>query len=126
MLAAVAGIAVGHLVAGLLDPASSPVLAVGSAVIDATPTPVKEWAVARFGTHDKPILLASVTVVTLLASAAAGVLARRRTWPGVAFVLLLTGLATLAAVLRPVATPVDAVPGVRRGRGRGRGPDRPG
>ena len=42
MLAAVAGIAVGHLVAGLLDPASSPVLAVGSAVIDATPTPVKE------------------------------------------------------------------------------------
>jgi DMSO/TMAO reductase YedYZ molybdopterin-dependent catalytic subunit len=112
VLAAVAGIAVGHLVAGLLDPASSPVLAVGSAVIDATPTPVKEWAVARFGTRDKPILLAGVTVVTLLAAAAAGVLARRRTWPGIAFVLLLTGLATLAAVLRPVATPVDAVPGL--------------
>ncbi len=112
VLAAVTGIAVGHLVAGLLDPASSPVLAVGSAVIDATPTPVKEWAVARFGTSDKPILLASVTVVTLLAAAAAGVLARRRTWPGVAFVLLLSGLATVAAVSRPVATPVDAVPGV--------------
>jgi DMSO/TMAO reductase YedYZ molybdopterin-dependent catalytic subunit len=112
VLAAVAGIAVGHLVAGLLDPASSPVLAVGSAVIDATPTPVKEWAVARFGSRDKPVLLMSVTVVTLLASAASGVLARRRTWPGVAFVLLLSGLATLAAVLRPVATPVDAVPGV--------------
>ena len=126
VLAAVAGIAVGHLVAGLLDPASSPVLAVGSTVIDATPTPVKEWAVARFGTHDKPILLGSVTVVTLLAAAAAGVLARRRTWPGIAFVLLLTGLATLAAVLRPVATPVDAVPGgVAAVVGRRR-PDRPG
>ena len=112
VLAAVAGIAVGHLVAGLLDPASSPVLAVGSAVIDATPTPVKEYAVAQFGTRDKPILLGSVTVVTLLASAVAGVLARRRTWLGVAFILLLTGLATLAALTRPVAAPVDALPGV--------------
>jgi hypothetical protein len=112
VLAAVAGIAVGHLVAGLLDPASSPVLAVGSAVIDATPTPVKEYAVARFGTRDKPILLGSVTVVTLLASAVAGVLARRRSWLGVVFILLLTGLATLAALTRPVAAPVDALPGV--------------
>ena len=118
MLAAVAGIAVGHLVAGLLDPASSPVLAVGSTVIDATPTPVKEWAVAQFGTNDKPILLGSVTVVTLLASAAAGVLARAAPGRGSRSCLLLTGLATLAAVLRPVATPVDAVPG--RGRGRRR------
>jgi DMSO/TMAO reductase YedYZ molybdopterin-dependent catalytic subunit len=111
VLAAVAGIAVGHLVAGALDPAASPVLAVGSAVIDATPTSVKEYAVARFGTRDKPILLASVTVVTLLASAAAGVLARRRTVLGVGFVILLTGLATLAAVHRPVATAADALPG---------------
>jgi DMSO/TMAO reductase YedYZ molybdopterin-dependent catalytic subunit len=112
VLAAVAGIAVGHLVAGLLDPASSPVLAVGSAVIDATPTPVKEWAVARFGTSDKPLLLAGVIAVTLLAAAASGVLARRRLWPGVVFVLMLSGLATLAALLRPVATPVDAAPGL--------------
>jgi DMSO/TMAO reductase YedYZ molybdopterin-dependent catalytic subunit len=112
ILAAVAGIAAGHLVAGLLDPASSPVLAVGSAVIDATPTPVKEYAVARFGTSDKPILLVSVTVATLVASAAAGVLARRRTWLGVGFILLLTATATLAAVSRPVAPATDTLPGV--------------
>jgi len=112
VLAAVVGIAFGHLVAGFTNPAASPVLAVGSTVIDATPTPVKEFAVAQFGTNDKPILLASVTVVTLLAAALAGVLAARRVALGVAVIVLLTGLATAAALTRPVATPLDALPGL--------------
>lgn len=112
MLAALAGIAVGHLVASFVNPAASPVLAVGSTVIDATPTPVKEFAVARFGTNDKPILLASVTLGTLAAAAVAGVLTRRRPALGIGFLLVLTGLATAAAITRPVAAPVDALPGV--------------
>ena len=112
VLAAIAGIAAAHLVAGLTNPAASPVLAVGSVVIDLTPTPVKEYAFAQFGTADKPILLATVTLVTLVAAAVAGALSRRRVWLGVAFIVLLTGLATAAAVLRPVATPSDAIPGV--------------
>jgi hypothetical protein len=49
VLAAVGGITAAHLVAGLTNPAASPVLAVGSAVIDATPTPVKECAVGNRG-----------------------------------------------------------------------------
>ena len=53
VLAAAAGMAVGHLVAAFVNPSASPVLAVGSTVIDATPTPVKEWAVQNFGTADK-------------------------------------------------------------------------
>ena len=112
LLAAIGGIASAHLVAGLTNPAASPVLAVGSVVIDATPTPVKEFAVAHFGTADKPILLATVTLVTLVAAAVAGALSRRRVWLGVGFIVVLTGLATAAAVLRPVATPSDAIPGV--------------
>jgi len=112
LLAAIAGIASAHLVAGLINPAASPVLAVGSVVIDATPTPVKEYAVAQFGTADKPILLASVTLVTLIAAALAGVLSRRRIGLGIAFILLLTGLATAAALTRPVAAPSDALPGL--------------
>ncbi|HEU5320220.1 MAG TPA: oxidoreductase, partial [Methylomirabilota bacterium] len=111
-LAAVAGIAVGNLVAALVSPASSPVLAVGSAVIDATPTPVKEWAVATFGNADKPILVGSVSIATLLLAAAIGLVARRRL--GVALVLLvvLTGLAGTAALLQPTAAPVDVLPGL--------------
>ena len=112
VLAAVAGIASAHLVAGLTNPAASPVLAVGSVVIDLTPTPVKEYAVAQFGTSDKPILLASVTLVTLIAAAIAGALSRRRVWLGIGFIVLLTGLATAAAVTRPVAAPSDAIPGL--------------
>ncbi len=112
VLAAIGGIASAHLVAGLTNPAASPVLAVGSVVIDATPTPVKEYAVAQFGTSDKPILLATVTLVTLIAAAAAGALSRRRVWLGIGFIVLLTGLATAAAITRPVAAPADAIPGV--------------
>ena len=78
MLAAIVGIAAGHLVAALIDPASSPVLAIGSTVIDLTPTPVKEWAVAQFGTADKPILVGSVLAGAILLAAIGGVLARRR------------------------------------------------
>ena len=112
VLAAIGGIAAAHLVAGLTNPAASPVLAVGSVVIDATPTSVKEYAVAQFGTADKPILLATVTLVTLVAAAVAGALSRRRVWLGIGFIVLLTGLATAAALTRPVAAPLDAIPGV--------------
>ena len=45
VLATLAGMSAGHLVAAAMNPASSPVLAVGSTVIDLTPTPMKEWAV---------------------------------------------------------------------------------
>jgi DMSO/TMAO reductase YedYZ molybdopterin-dependent catalytic subunit len=110
ILAAVAGIAAGHLVAGFLAPASSPVLAIGSTVIDLTPTPVKEWAIATFGTNDKLILQGSVLVVTLVLAAVAGLLARRRLPLAVGFIMLLTGLAGAAALLRPAARPLDALP----------------
>jgi len=112
VLAAIGGTASAHLVAGLTNPAASPVLAVGAVVIDATPTPVKEYAVAQFGTADKPILLATVTLVTLIAAAVAGALSRHRVWLGVGFIVLLTGLATAAAFTRPVAAPSDGIPGV--------------
>ena len=112
VLAAIAGIAAAHLVAGLTNAAASPVLAVGSVVIDLTPTPVKEYAVAQFGTADKPILLSTVTLATLLAAAVAGALSRRRVGLGIGFIVLLTGLATAAALTRPTAALSDALPGL--------------
>ncbi|MEW1952007.1 molybdopterin-dependent oxidoreductase [Terrabacter sp. NPDC080008] len=110
VLAAVAGTAAGHLVAGFLSPASSPVLAVGSTVIDLTPTPLKEWAIATFGTNDKVVLQGSVLVVTLALATVAGLLSRRRLAVGVAFLVVLTSLAGAAALLRPAAHPLDVVP----------------
>jgi DMSO/TMAO reductase YedYZ molybdopterin-dependent catalytic subunit len=110
ILAATFGMAVAHLTAALLNPASSPVLAIGSTVIDATPTPVKEWAVRQFGTADKPILIGNVLVVTLLGAALAGVLARRRLGLGLGLLGFLVLLAGVAALRRPQAEPLDAVP----------------
>src|SRR6476469_2251362 len=110
VLAAVAGIAAGHLVAGLTNPAASPVLAVGSTVIDATPTPVKEWAVQHFGTADKPVLLSSDGLVTALAAAVIGLLARRRPTLSLVLLVLLAGLAGAAAITRPASLPQDVAP----------------
>lgn len=110
VLATVVGLAAGHLVAAVTNPASSPVLAVGSTVIDLTPTPVKEWAIARFGTADKPILVGSVLLGTLLLAALAGVLTRRRPGAGAGLLLVLVTVAGAAAVARPAAGPVDALP----------------
>ena len=75
VLATLVGVATGHFVAALLNPASSPVLAVGSQVIDLTPTPMKEWAIRQFGDKDKPILIGSVMGGVLVLAAVAGLLA---------------------------------------------------
>jgi DMSO/TMAO reductase YedYZ molybdopterin-dependent catalytic subunit len=111
-LAALAGAGVGHLVAALVAPEASPVAAVGAVVIDATPTPVKEWAISLFGTADKTVLVGSVSLVTLLLAAGVGRLAR--TWRTLSLVLLvgLAALATAAALTRPSAGQLAVLPGL--------------
>ncbi len=115
VLATITGMAAAHLVAALLNPASSPVLAVGSTVIDLTPTPVKEWAIKSFGTNDKPILIGSVVVGTLIFSGIAGLLARRRFALGAGLLILLVGLAGAAALTRPTSSFVDVLPALVAG-----------
>ena len=112
VLATLAGMSAGHLVAAALNPASSPVLAVGSTVIDLTPTPMKEWAVREFGTRDKPILIGSVMLATLLLTAVAGVIARRRFALGAAILGLLVAVSGVLALLRPFALATDVVPAI--------------
>ena len=110
VLATVAGLAAAHLVAALTVPAASPVLAVGSTVIDLTPTPLKEWAIRQFGSADKLVLVGSVTLVVLLLAAVAGIVAARRETAGLLIVVGLAGVAGVLAVLRPGAGPFDMIP----------------
>lgn len=110
VLATLVGIAAGHLLAALLVPSSSPVLAIGSAVIDATPTPMKEWAIRHFGSNDKTVLVGSVLAGALLLSAVVGLLARRRLAAGLILQLLLVATAATAAMTRPTAGIEDLVP----------------
>ncbi|MCV7222537.1 molybdopterin-dependent oxidoreductase [Mycolicibacterium elephantis] len=87
VLAVGAALAVGHLAAGVLRVAdASPFLAVGNAAIDRTPAPVKDFAIARFGTNDKAALLIGMAVMLVLAGAAIGLIARRAPSIGLAAV----------------------------------------
>jgi DMSO/TMAO reductase YedYZ molybdopterin-dependent catalytic subunit len=115
VVATLAGLAVAHLVAGATDPAASPVAAVAATVIDLTPTPLKEWAVATLGTADKPVLLGSVAAVTLVLAGVAGLMAARRFPLGAAALVTLAGVAGAMALARPTATAVDALPALVAG-----------
>ncbi|MEY9875267.1 DMSO/TMAO reductase YedYZ molybdopterin-dependent catalytic subunit [Streptacidiphilus sp. MAP12-33] len=94
---AAAALTVGDLVAAFTGPAGAPVLAVGSSAIDLTPTPLKEWAVQHFGTHDKTVLLSGIYATMAVLAVAAGLLALRRLWAGVAVFALFAGLGMWAA-----------------------------
>jgi len=110
VLAAASGVAGAQLFAAATRPSAAPLIAVGGALIDATPTPVKEFAVRELGTNDKPALLAGIGLVLALFAAAvgAGSLRRRAVLP--AGVLVLGAAGAAAALSRPSATWFDAVP----------------
>lgn len=110
ILSALAGTAAGHLVAAFTVPASSPVLAVGTAVINLTPTPLKVWAVRELGTKDKPVLIGSVLLGTLVLAGVAGLIARKRFTPGALLLVGLVAAAAAAALVQPAAGPLDALP----------------
>lgn len=88
----------------------SPVLAVAEAFVDLTPTWLKDWAIALFGTADKVALLVGMALVLTAACALLGVLAARRHLTGLtAFGAV--GIVGSAAVLsRPGAAPADVLP----------------
>ncbi|MCC3277096.1 molybdopterin-dependent oxidoreductase [Arthrobacter sp. zg-Y20] len=110
LVAACLGIAAGELFAAFLSPSLSPVSAVGSVVINAVPGPVKDAAIALFGTADKAALLAGMGLIIALAAIAAGVLELRRP-PAGSLILGAFGAAGLAAVLtRPQSAVLSIVP----------------
>ncbi|MCV7279836.1 molybdopterin-dependent oxidoreductase [Mycolicibacterium flavescens] len=110
--AAAVALGVVQLVAAIVGPRSDARTAVGSAVIDLTPGPVKEWAIQTFGTADKLVLTLAVLVVIAAVAAAAAALETRRVPVG-SVAIVAAGVAGAAAVLsRAGATPVDVVPTV--------------
>lgn len=114
-VAAAAGAAAGHLVAAWLDPATSPVSAVGTLLIDLAPMPVKEFAVATLGAADKPVLIAGVALMALVLGAVAGGIWRHS--HQLAAILLATlGLFSAGAVVaRPGTTASGVLPGLTAG-----------
>ncbi|WP_433338832.1 molybdopterin-dependent oxidoreductase [Spirillospora sp. CA-294931] len=104
---------VAELTAGVLGRATaSPLLAVGAGFIDLTPVWLKDFAIRRFGSNDKLVLLLGLGAGVVVAAFVIGLLARRRLWWGLAGLALFGAVATFAAMTRPTARLVDAVPGL--------------
>jgi DMSO/TMAO reductase YedYZ molybdopterin-dependent catalytic subunit len=110
VLSAAAALGIAELVAALVRPQAAPVLAVGSAVIDATPTWLKDVAIRTLGTNDKPVLLTGVLVVLVVCAAVAGAASLSRRVIGFGFVALLGVSGIAAALARPGGSVADALP----------------
>lgn len=109
---AVVALGVTQLVSALVSPASDARAAVGAAVIDLTPGPVKEWAIQTFGTADK-LFLSTMVLLVITSVAALAATRERSRLPLGSWALLAMGAAGCAAVLiRPAAVPFDVVPTV--------------
>lgn len=87
-------------------------IAVGSATIDAAPTPLKQFAIRNFGTNDKLVLIIGILVTLAVLTMAIGIVAARRFSCGAALVVLLGGVAAAAELKRPNATSTYPVPTV--------------
>ncbi|WP_405421991.1 molybdopterin-dependent oxidoreductase [Streptomyces erythrochromogenes] len=115
VVAAFAGLAVAELVTAAVRPEASPVAAVGAAAVDLTPTAVREWAIALFGTADKAVLTLGIVAVLAAVAAAAGLLAVRSLPAGMAVAGGFGLLGAAAALSRPEATWQDALPSLAGG-----------
>jgi DMSO/TMAO reductase YedYZ molybdopterin-dependent catalytic subunit len=98
-----------ELLAGVVDPVPSLIIAVGDAVIDSVPGDVERAAIAALGTADKPVLVVSVLLVASALGAALGVLARRRFLPAAGGFALFAAVGAGAALADPRASLLGAV-----------------
>jgi DMSO/TMAO reductase YedYZ molybdopterin-dependent catalytic subunit len=112
LVAAAVALGVAELAAALVGPGSSPVVAVGDAVIALTPEPVKTFAIETFGENDKVALVVGTLVVTALYAGLIGVVGLRIRWLGALGVAFFGLVGAVAAITRPEGDAVDALPSV--------------
>ncbi|MFI6327976.1 molybdopterin-dependent oxidoreductase [Micromonospora chersina] len=108
--AAAVAVGVAEPVAVFTGPRSAPLIAVGGLVVDAVPEPLKQFAIAVFGTYDKVALLVGTAVLLAAVAALLGVLAARRLWLGLAGIAAFAALGVAAALTRAGADAYDALP----------------
>jgi DMSO/TMAO reductase YedYZ molybdopterin-dependent catalytic subunit len=116
-LAALAGVAaagvvlsVAELIGAFFTARATPLFALGSTFIDFTPSWMKDFAIATFGTNDKAALFVGMGVTILLLACVLGVVAYRKWALGVAGVLLMGAVIVASVVTRASVKPIDAVP----------------
>jgi DMSO/TMAO reductase YedYZ molybdopterin-dependent catalytic subunit len=112
LVAAAVALGVAELAAALVGPASSPVIAVGDAVITLTPEAVKEFAIRTFGENDKIVLVAGTLVIVALYALVIGLIALRSRRAGAVGIALFGLVGAVAAITRPAGGPLDMLPSI--------------
>ncbi|WP_017590906.1 molybdopterin-dependent oxidoreductase [Nocardiopsis ganjiahuensis] len=111
LVATAAALAAAEALSVLISrPGASPVLAVGDAVVDLTPLPLKQFAVDTFGTADKIALFVVMGAVLAATAAVLGAVAARRRWAGYTGIAVFATVGLAAALTRPDSGALDAVP----------------
>jgi len=110
VLTAAVALGVAQLVAGITGALGSPIDAIGEVAINHTPIPVKEFAIAHFGSRDKDALVSGILVILVVAAAVAGALAIRRMGLGFAVLAVFGAAGVAAALSQPQATGADVFP----------------
>ena len=108
----VLGLGLAELTAAFVAPQASPVLVVGSQLIDWAPAWAKHTAIALFGTGDKAALLTGIAIVLAVVAGAAGVLER---WKAPIGRIIIGGAGVFgvgAAIARSGSSPADIIPAV--------------
>jgi DMSO/TMAO reductase YedYZ molybdopterin-dependent catalytic subunit len=108
--AAAVSLGVTEFAATFFSPAAEARNAVGTAVINLTPGPVKEWAIQTFGTNDKTFLTVMVLIVILALAAITTIRERSRIPLGSIMIAIFGLLGSLAVLALPGARALDVVP----------------
>lgn len=112
LLAAGAGLSAGELLASTVDGMLSPVIGVGNRAVDLAPPPVKRFAIATFGTHDKQALLLGMGAAIAVFAIAVGVLSRRRRTVGIVALISFGALGAFAAASGRTGGLTAAIPSI--------------
>jgi hypothetical protein len=110
LLTGAVALGVAELTAAITGPRGTPVVAVGETAINLTPVPVKDFAIAHFGSHDKEALITGIVVLLVAFAALIGALAVRRIAYGLAGLTVFAGIGVAAAAHLPDATVADVMP----------------
>ncbi len=110
MVSAAVVLAVAELVGAFFTARATPLFALGSTFIDFTPSWLKDFAIATFGTGDKAALFVGMGLTIALLACVLGVVAYRRWALGVLGVLFMGAVIVASVVTRAGVGPADALP----------------
>ena len=111
-LAAAVAIGVSTFVAAFVRPQAAPIIAVGGAFIDRTPSALKNFAIEHFGENDKTVLLLGMYAMIAVMAMVIGCLAQRNATVGVAGIAMFGLFGAFVAITRPESHLADVVPSV--------------